>query len=88
MNRFIENWCAGSGAIGTTLASINLAAVKDVLAISFLVIQIFILLLGLTIKFFKFIDDGKIDEEEEKELLKDLDKITDLIDKEKDNDKN
>lgn len=89
MNRFIENWCVGTGTGGTMLASVSIAEVKDIFSIVFLCIQLFILLLGITIKFFKFInDDGKIDKEEAEELFKDLDNIKDVIEKEKKDDNN
>lgn len=87
MNKFVENWCIGSGGTGTIL-SFTLGDVKEIVYIVFISIQIFILLLGITIKFFKFIDDKKIDKDEEDELLKDLDKIHNLIDKENDDDNN
>lgn len=87
MNKFVENWCIGSGGTGTIL-SLTLGDVKEIVYIVFISIQIFVLLLGITIKFFKFIDDKKIDKDEQDELLKDLDKIHDLIDKENDDDNN
>lgn len=87
MNKFVENWCIGSGGTGTIL-SLTLGDVKEIVYIVFISIQIFVLLLGITIKFFKFIDDKKIDKNEQDELLKDLDKIHDLIDKENDDDNN
>jgi len=86
MNKFIENWCIGSGGTGTIL-SLTLGDVREIVYIVFISIQLFVLLLGLTIKFFKFIDDKKIDKNEQDELLKDLDKIHNLIDKENDDDK-
>lgn len=87
MNKFVENWCIGSGGTGTIL-SLTLGDVKEIVYIVFISIQIFVLLLGITIKFFKFIDDKKIDKDEQDELLKDLDKIHNLIDKENDDDNN
>lgn len=87
MNKFVENWCIGSGGTGTIL-SLTLGDVKEIVYIVFISIQIFVLLLGITIKFFKFLDDKKIDKNEQDELLKDLDKIHDLIDKENDDDNN
>ena len=88
-NNFIENWCVGTGSGGTVLAGVSMANVVDIMTIVFLAVQIFVLLLGITIKFFKFIKDGKIDEEEARELLDDVDKIKDTIDKEsKKNDRN
>ena len=89
MNKFIENWCVGTGTGGTMLASFGIAEVKDIFSIVFLCIQIFILLLGITIKFFKFIsNDGKIDDKEAEELFKELDSIKDTIEKEQDDDNN
>jgi len=87
MNKFVENWCIGSGGTGTIL-SLTLGDVKEIVYIVFISVQIFVLLLGITIKFFKFIDDKKIDKDEKDELLNDLDKIHNLIDKEKDDDNN
>lgn len=79
---FVENWMTGTGATGTVLASVNFAMVKDVLTIVFLCIQIFVLILGITIKFFKYYGDGKLSKEEQDDLLNDLDKINDVINKE------
>ena len=88
MNKFVENWCIGSGGAGTILSSINLTQVREIFYIIFLIIQILILILGITIKFFKFIDDGKLDEEEKEELLNDIKNIEKTIDKENKDDKN
>ena len=89
MNKFVENWCIGTGGGGTVLASVSIAEVKDIISIVFLCIQISILVLGITIKFFKYYsNDGKIDEEEAQDLINDINKIEDKIKEDKKNDRN
>ena len=89
MNKFIENWCIGTGSGGTVLASVSIAEVKDVISIVFLCIQIAVLILGITIKFFKYYsNDGKIDEKEKEDLINDITKIEDKIKEDQKNDRN
>ena len=89
MNKFVENWCIGTGSGGTVLASVSIAEVKDVISIVFLCIQIAVLILGITIKFFKYYsNDGKIDKEEAKDLIDDITKIEDKIKEDQKNDRN
>ena len=88
-NNFIENWCVGTGSGGTVLAGVSMASLVDIMTIVFLAVQIFVLLLGITIKFIKFCQDGKITEEEANELLNDVNNIKDKIDQESNkNDRN
>lgn len=83
---FVENWCIGSGGTGTFL-SFTISDVKEVFWIIYLCIQIFVLALGITIKFIKYYsNDGKIDKEEAQDLTNDANKIenkiSDVINKE------
>lgn len=88
MNKFVENWCIGSGGTGTVL-SFTISDVKEVFWIVYLCIQIFILILGITIKFFKYYsNDGKIDKEEAEDLINDITKIEDKIKEDQKNDRN
>lgn len=89
MNKFVENWCIGTGGSGTVLAGISIAEVKDVISIVFLCIQIAVLILGITIKFFRYYsNDGKIDENEAQDLINDITKVEDKIKEDKKNDRN
>lgn len=87
MNKFIENWCIGTGGSGTVL-SLTIGDLKDIFYIVFITIQIIVLLIGVGIKFIKAIkNDGKIDKEEQEDIINDINNIKDKIDKETNNDK-
>lgn len=87
MNKFIENWCIGTGGSGTVL-SLTIGDIKDIFYIVFITIQIIVLLIGVSIKFFKAIEnDGKIDKEEQEDIINDINNIKDKIDKETNDDK-
>lgn len=87
MNKFIENWCIGSGGTGTIL-SLTIGDIRDIISIVFISIQIIVLMIGILIKVEKALkNDGKIDNEEQEDIINDINNIKDKIDKGIDNDK-